>query len=147
MAYRNWGGQLQLKDLTSMLCAVEKGRYQPNTTSTGPIYSLPGVRSYKVQSDATVDTNIDGPGGSTNRCISSTGRGMLGFENVTIDVYVAPSSLSYTEMHDRKVLCFKKSVGTPYAVYQIKAGDGANVNNSVELQYQVKIRNTFLRPV
>ena len=35
-------------------------------------------------------------------------------------------------MNDRKVLCFRKSVGTPYAVYQIKAGPEPG-----ELQYQV----------
>ena len=35
-------------------------------------------------------------------------------------------------MNDRKVLCFRKSIGTPFAVYQIKAGSKPG-----ELQYQI----------
>jgi hypothetical protein len=47
---------------------------------------------------------------------SAVGNGLLGFANLTIDAYVSPAYVSHPEMTDRKILCFKKTVGTPYAV-------------------------------
>ena len=36
---------------------------------------------------------------------------MLGFESVTIDAHVTPSSVVAKAMSDRKILCFKKTIG------------------------------------
>jgi hypothetical protein len=98
-----------------------------------------------------VDTEIGGGGGECG----GTGTGMCGFETVTIDLVASPSSVDFTAMVDKKMLSFVKSVGTPWAVYQLKISDtkpgggrdGLGVQHQVASDnwHTISVPNVFTR--
>lgn len=59
----------------------------------------------------------------------------------TIDMVATPLSVDHKAMADKKLLCFMKSVGTPWAVYQLKVSDSAPVDGALGLQYQIATDN------
>ena len=111
MAYRSFGGQLPLPALHKLLCDTERLRRPSSAGASDLIFALPGTHHFsgKNLSDAVVDRSIGAV--ATSGCDAGGANGMLGFESVTIDAHVTPSSVVATVMSDRKILCFKKTIG------------------------------------
>ena len=57
----------------------------------------------------------------------------------------SPLSITWKTMMDKKLLCFAKSVGTPWAVYQLKVSDDAAnaTTGAIGLQYQIASDNWY----
>ena len=76
----------------------------------GPVlYSLPGVRTVHTAADA-----IEYP------LADACGPPLVGHASITIELDASPAVMG-AAIDDHKLLCFAKSVGTPFAVYQRKA--------------------------
>ena len=72
-------------------------------------YSLAGMRTMRSAADAITQDDVAG----------ECGPPLADLTAVSIQIDAAPSLLG-AGANDRKLLCFVKSVGTPFAVYQIK---------------------------
>lgn len=107
------GNAVASSDLSNALCSL----VPPANTSV--FFSLAGMKPYSTAADAVVDTNINGGCGTPT---------MIGYSTVTIRLVASPSTLA---LSDRKLLCFRKSVGSKFAVFQIRGGDANG-----ELLYQ-----------
>jgi hypothetical protein len=114
LAYRGFGGQISERTLVALLCAAQKASAVVRRTG-GVLYSLPGAHHFASSKDAITDADIGSGGGQCG-----AGTGLLGPKSVTINFTASPQSVDYSTMKDKKMLCFVKTVGTPYAVYQIK---------------------------
>jgi hypothetical protein len=117
-----------------MLCTVQTANAQAHAGGNALLYSLPGVHRFASAKDAIVDSAI-GTGGECG------GTGICGFETITIDMTASPTSIDHTVMGDKKLLSFTKTVGTPWAVYQLKISDSPPVNGALGLQYQIASDN------
>ncbi len=126
LAYRNFGGQVSVLSLKALLCAAQQAHTDDKPAAT--LYALPGTHTFSSAKDAiTKSTASGGCGGSP---------GLVGPESITIDLVASPKSIDYKAMKDKKLLCFVKSVGTPYAVYQLKISDNLPTKGALGLQYQ-----------
>ena len=117
------GNILASADVVRQLCANAPPPAPPAPGAVGNatvFFELAAPLTLASAADALVDSDIS----------PTCGRpGMLGWPNVTIDIYASAAELKGAA--DRKLLCFRKSIGTPYAVYQLKLSD-----NKGTLQYQ-----------
>ena len=95
-----------------MLCAL--------APKTGPLYELRGTRQIRSPADVITDTDIDG----------SCGPSLVG--NATSITISMSLSTTNATLHERKALSFMKSVGSPWAVFQVRLGDAGTGN----LEYQ-----------
>lgn len=96
------------------LCAAEP-------TGGATLYTLQGLRDFCTAADA-----ITVPVTGTGAC----GPPLLGHTEVTIQIDARPAALGAGAADDAKLLCLVKSVGTPYAAYQLK------INSNGTLYYQ-----------
>jgi hypothetical protein len=74
------------------------------------LYVLPGMHTIKSAGDA-IERDV----------ARACGPSMTGHSEVTMQLDAVPATLDAT-IEDHKLLCFAKSVGTPFAVYQLKIG-------------------------
>ena len=116
--------------LTRQLCLA--------TPSDGPLlYSLKGMHAFEKATDAI---EYDAR--------ASCGPSLVGPPTVSLELDASVATLSGG---DRKILCLAKTVGTPYAVYQLRTGSAPG-----ELLYQtanasgwsgtLAVPNAFTRP-
>lgn len=107
------GNALLAADVVDLLCSLAP-------TSAGPVlYSLPGTKKYSTAADAVIDSNIHGKCGTPS---------MVGYSTLTVRIVATPNSLANA---DKKLICFRKSIGSKFAVFQIRGGDANG-----ELMYQ-----------
>ena len=154
--YRSYAHVISQRALIAGLCAAQRALPPPRRTNhtgnhTAPgslIYALRRTLNISAATDAVQDTGPAhsmpgaGGGGAAAACDLSGGGGSssgtpIPAQTVTIDVVVQPRFFG-AQMNDRKVLCFRKTVGTPYAVYQIKGGAATG-----SLEYQVVGSSNF----
>ena len=122
------GNILAAADVARQLCADAPPPAPPAPGAVGNatvVFEMDAPRAFASAADAVVDADIGGPGHPA----PCGGPSMLGWPNVTIDIYASSAKLAAGA--DRKLLCFRKSVGTPLAVYQLKLSDDKGT-----LQYQ-----------
>lgn len=131
LAYRGFGGQLAVSKIHALLCAAQRDAASPSHPASNLLYSLPGTHTFASATDAIADKDIGTDGGPCG-----AGTGLLGPASVTIDLYASPASVQHKVMADKKIVCFVKTVGTPWAVYQLKISDEPSVNGSLGVQYQ-----------
>lgn len=83
----------------------------------GPIlYRLEGEHTFRSAADAIEYDDVAG----------SCGPSMIGQASVTIEVVATPAAVG-PSVGDSKLLCFVKTVGTPFAVYQLKMDGAGNL--------------------
>ncbi len=130
LAYRGFGGQIAVATLHNLLCAAQRTALRHRTSDL--LYSLPGTHTIATAKDTITDNDI----GTNENGKCGVGTGLVGPESVTIDLHASPASIEHKVMADKKIVCFVKSIGTPWAVYQLKVSDEPSVDGSLGLQYQ-----------
>jgi hypothetical protein len=135
-------GVLDAAAITRALCEIKAGQAPIPST---PFFALEGEHHFSTPADMVVDKDINGDGCGNG--------GMLNHPNVTIELSLGASTLDHTLISDRKALCFVKSVGTPFAVYQLKvsttlsAEEGPHGNSGAQdqhdLMYQASINGVW----
>ena len=127
LAYRGFGGQIAVATLRDLLCAAQQATSGGRESDL--IYSLPGVHLFASAKDA-IRTDV----GTSSGVQCGAGTGLLGPESVTIDLHASPASIQHSVMADKKLVCLVKTVGSPWAVYQLKISDAPAVNGTLGLQ-------------